>query len=478
MIDINDVRRKSVRGVISYAFRTLALQAVGFVATVLLGYYLTPADFGIYFIVTSAVSLLTFLSDVGLAAALVQKKDQPTIDDLRTTFTVQQGLAFVIFGLTIALTPIWRMQKGISGDGLMLLYALGFSFVLASLKTIPSILLERKLEFSKLVFPQIIENVLFYGIAVVLAAQGFGVRSYTYAVLARSIVGVAVIYAIQRWPIGLALSRNSLHSLLKFGAKFQLNDFLARIKDDLFVVVLARFLDPTQMGYVSWAKRWSLFPYQFSVNSIMSVTFPTFSRLQEHPEKLKRAIEKSLYFITLVIFPVLVGLSVLALPMTAIIPKYAKWQPAIPSLYFFCMNVAFAAVSSPLTNTLNAIGKINSTLKLMVMWTILTWTITPIGVYFFSFTGVAVASALIAGTSFITIQMVKKFVKIEAWDQLWRQGVASAVMAGILLLGLSYWERSFVWMFAGGIIGVLSYGIALFVVGRKKLLFELGTLRT
>ncbi len=477
MLNIDDVRRKSVRGVISYAVRTVALQAIGFVATVLLGYFLTPADFGIYFIVTSAVGLLTFLSDVGLAAALVQKKEQPTTDELRTTFTVQQTLACAIFGLTIALTPIWKMQNGLHGDGLWLLYALGFSFVMASFKTIPSILLERKLEFSKLVFPQILENIVFYGIAVVLASRGFGVMSYTYAVLARSIVGVISIYIIQSWPIGFALSQKALKGLLKYGMKFQLNDFLARIKDDLFIVVLARFLDPSQMGYVSWAKRWSLFPYQFSVNSIMSVTFPTFSRLQDHPEKLKRAIEKSIYFITLVIFPILVGLSVLAFPMTELIPKYAKWQPAIPSLYFFCLNVAFAAISSPLINTMNAIGKINSTLKLMIMWTVLTWTVTPVAVYMFSYTGVAIASAVIAASSYATIWMVKKYVKIEAVDQIWRQAVASIMMGGVLVWGLPYWERSFTWMGVGVAVGSFVYLGACLTLGYKKLMFELNTLR-
>lgn len=477
MLNIEDVRRKSVRGVVSYAFRTIALQAIGFVATVLLGYYLTPEDFGIYFIVTAAVGLLTFLSDIGLAAALVQKKEQPTIDELRTTFTVQQGLALFIFGLTVVLTPIWKLQNGLQGDGLWLLYALGFSFVMASFKTIPSILLERKLEFSKLVFPQILENIVFYGIAVTLASQGFGVMSYTYAVVARSVVGVVAIYMIQSWPIGVALSKHALKGLLKYGMKFQLNDFLARIKDDLFVVVLARFLEPSQMGYVSWAKRWSLFPYQFSVNSIMSVTFPTFSRLQDNPEKLKRAIEKSMYFITLVIFPILVGLSVLAFPMTEIIPKYAKWQPAIPSLYFFCINVAFAAISSPLINTMNAIGKINSTLKLMMMWTVLTWTLTPVAVYLFSFTGVAIASAVIAASSYATVWMVKKYVKIVALDQIWRQAVASMLMGGVLVWGLPYWERSFVWMGVGVVVGMIVYIVGCFALGYKKLLFELHTLR-
>ncbi|HZZ99022.1 MAG TPA: oligosaccharide flippase family protein, partial [Candidatus Saccharimonadia bacterium] len=229
MIDIDEIRHRSVKGVISYAFRTLALQLIGFVATVLLGYYLSPADFGIYFVVSAVIGFFTFLSDIGLAAALVQKKEPPTLEELRTSFTIQQLLACTIFVLILILSPIFRSQNHLSQDGVMLMYALGFSFILVSFKTIPSILLERQLRFDKLVLPQIFENLIFYAIAIALAAHGYGVRSYTYAVLARSVIGIIVIYSIQRWPIGFAFGKNSLRGLLKYGAKFQLNDLLARV---------------------------------------------------------------------------------------------------------------------------------------------------------------------------------------------------------------------------------------------------------
>lgn len=477
MIDIQEVKHRSVKGVVSYALRTLALQAIGFVATVLLGYYLSPADFGIYFIVTAVIGLFTFLSDIGLAAALVQKKEEPTIEELRTTFTVQQCLAVMIFVFILLLTPVWKSQNHLSNNGLELLYALGFSFILASLKTIPSILLERKLAFDKLVIPQIAENLVFYTIAVILAAKGYGVRSYTYAVIARGIIGVLIVYLLQQWPIGFALAKSALKGLLKFGAKFQINDFLARIKDDLFIVILARFVDPTQMGYISWAKRWSLFPYQFSVNSVMSITFPTFARLQDHPEHLKRAVEKTLFFIALIIFPVLVGLSVVALPFTEVIPKYDKWVPALPSLYFFCLNIAFAAVANPLINTLNAIGKINKTLKLMVFWTALTWTLTPLMVLWFSFTGVAIASAVVAASSLLTVILLKKYIPISFFDQLWRQATASLIM-GVVLFGLqSYLKGSYLSLFAGIFAGALVYAAILALLGWKKVILEFRSLR-
>lgn len=476
-MQINEVKRRSVRGVMSYILRTGFLYGVSIVATGLLGVYLSPSDFGVYFIVTSLIGLFTFMSDVGLAATLIQKKEEPSIKELRTTFTVQQVLAVIIVGLIVGLTPVWKNYAKLTNEGLWLLYALSFSFILASLKTIPSILLERKLHFDKLIIPQIAENIVFYSLAVYLAKLGMGVTSYTIAVLARSIIGVVIIYLIQRWRIGFYWSKDIFKRLLSFGAKFQLNDLLARIKDDLFVVVLAKFLSPADMGLIGWAKKWSMFPYQLSVNSVVAVTFPTYSRLQHDKQLLGKAVNKSIFFISLLIFPILAGMVALSYPLTNVVSQYQKWQPAIASLLFFAINVAWSAVSTPLTNTLNAIGEISKTLKLMVFWTVATWIITPICIFLFRATGVAVASAIIGSSSFITVLMVKKILPINFGENVWRQLVSSLIMFAAVDLLRPVWSKSFAHLFLGALFGAMIYGLCILIFGYNKLVSEINSLR-
>jgi O-antigen/teichoic acid export membrane protein len=477
MSDIDELKRRSISGVVSYGLRTAVLYVIAVVATGLLGIYLDPAEFGVYYVVLSVIGIFTFLSDVGLAAALIQKKTEPTIEDLRTTFTVQQILAFTIFALAIGLTPLWRRWTFLDTEGLKLLYALAFSFVLASFKTIPSILLERKLEFNKLVIPQIVEQVLFYTIAVYLAAKGYGVASFTLAVLVRSISGVGVIYLIQSWPIGFALVKKSLAELLHFGVKFQANDFLARLKDDLFIVVLAKFIPAHEMGYLGWAKRWSMFPYQFSVNNVVAITFPTYSRLQEHTDLLKRAVEKSLYFIGLVIFPILAGMSIMAFPLTILIPEYEKWQPAVPLLYFFCINIAFAAIANPIINTLNAIGKISWTLRIMTVMTAMTWVATPVAYLLVGINGVAMVSAMVAGISLISYWWLRQVVSLNIWPQLWGSLAATILLIGFLIAGYEFWSWSWLWFGTGIFVGGGVYVLTIVLVQRQKLISELKSLR-
>jgi O-antigen/teichoic acid export membrane protein len=474
---LSEIKRRSVRGAVSFIARTALLQGIGLASMLVLGAYLSEVDFGIYGFVTQIIGLLIFFSDVGLAAALVQKKDQPTLTDYRTAFTIQQILSWIIVGIVCLILATGLVQEKTGDVGAWILVALAISFPLASFKTISSIMLERELQFSKLVIPQIIEQLVFHGILIFLAIQEYGAMAYAYAITARSVLGSLSMWLIQPWSLGLSLNKTSIKGLLGFGAKFQLNDFLARIKDQLFFLVLGGVMPLNEFGYIQWSKIWSMYPYNLTVQNVMAITFPTFARLQGNKIALQKAIEKTLFFISLAIFPLIAGMSVFIWPLTQVVDKYDKWEPAVMTFIYFTLSIGWAAISTPLTNTLNALGKINTTLKLMSLWTILTWVITPIALWQFGYEGVALAALIISFTSFLPIVYVKKIVPIRVWDQVWRQLAASLVMVGVGVVGLSYWSQNLYWFIAGMVITGSVYGIALMVIGWRKVLAEVASLR-
>lgn len=475
--EIETIKKKSVKGVISFFLRTLLLQGIGLVSAFVLSAFLSPEDFGIFGIVTQIIALLVFFSDIGLAASLIQKKEKPTPDDYKTAFSIQLLLALFIFLVVIVIIKLGFFEAKIGSQGVLVLFALGVSFPLATFKTIPSIILERKLDFNKLVLPQIFEQLVFHSILIVLAWKGFGVRSYFYAILARSLIGLVVMQILQPWLPRIKINKKSLKGLLGFGFKFQLNDFLARIKDQLYFLALGAFLPLKDFGYLQWAKNWSMYPYNLTVQNVMSITFPTFSRLQTHKDLLKKAIEKSIYFIALFIFPILVGMSVFIYPLTELVDKYQKWQPALFSFVLFSLSVAWSAISTPLINSLNAIGKINQTLKLMVMWTVLTWVSTPVLVWRFGFNGVAIAAFFISFTSIFSVLMTKKYIAVEIIKNIWPQLLASLLMAIFGFCGIKYWSTSYLHFFVGGISSVLIYFATFFAFSKERFLREMRSLK-
>lgn len=468
-LDLNLVKKKSISGIIALTSRTFILQIVAFAATFLLTVFLNPAIFGVFYVVSAIISFLSYFSDIGLAAALIQKKEELSREDLTTTFTIQQ----VLVVLTVALALIFSSQVAVfyrlDNNGLWLFRALVFSFFLSSLKTIPSVVLERKLDFQKLVVPQILETLGFYLVAVVLAWKGMGIVSFTWAVIVRAVVGLVAIYWLAPWHISLGLSPAVARKLLRFGLPFQLNSLLALVKDDLLTVFLGKVLPFAQVGYIGWAKKWAEVPLRLIMDSVVRVTFPAFSRLQHSIELLGKAIEKTLFGLALLIFPITAGLLFFVGPLVEIIPKYGKWQPALLSFYLLALGSAVSSLSVPLTNALNAVGKIKITLWLMVMWTLTTWILTLFLISLIGYNGVALALLLVTVTIIIVVALVKRITSFAFWGSIFSPLVGAFIQGSwyFFLRGNSPYSLPRLMIVA--ISGVILYTTALWFMEKNKI---------
>lgn len=468
-LDLALIRKKSVAGVLALTSRTFLLQLINFGAMFLLTIFLSPAVFGVFFIVTAAVNFLNYFADIGLAAALIQKKERLTRTDLKTTFTIQQILVIALVLLALLFSGMVANFYGLSPDGLRLLQVLIVAFFLASLKTIPSILLERRLDFHRLVVPQIAETIAFNFIAVGLAWQGFGLASFTWAVLARGVVGLVLIYWLSPWRPGLALDRSTAKKLLSFGIPFQANSLLALVKDDLLTVFLGKVLPFSQVGFIGWAQKWANMPLRFIMDSVTKVTFPTYSRVQDNLTALKAGIEKALFAVCLLTFPALVGMALLAAPLVQLLPRYLKWQPALLSLYFFAAQAALACISTTLTNSLNATGRIKTTLKLMIFWTSLTWLLTPLLIWLIGYHGVALAALLVAASVFIPVRLVKKMVDFSLTENVGKPMFAALLM-GVVIAWLKPWlSGSLTNLFCLTLLGAIIYFSLVLMLAKKSL---------
>lgn len=458
------VKKRVVSGAAILTLRTFFIQAISFFANALLTVFLGPADYGIFFLVSAVVNFLAYFGDVGFAAALIQKKDQLTKEDLRTVFTIQQTLVLLILAIVIVLTPFVQKLYHLNQQGVYLLWALAFSLFLSSLKTIPTVLLERKLEFNKWIVPQIIETILFNVTTVYFAWKGYGINSFTYGVLIRGVAGLVLTYLIQPWMPGIQFSIKSLKQLMKFGIPYQGNILLAMIKDDGMTLFLGGILGPAGVGLLGWAQKWAYAPLRFFMDQVIKVTFPAFSRLQDNKEELSKAVTKSIFFICLLVFPSLVGLSLVAPSLVLIIPKYIKWSPALFALSAISVTSALAAVTTPLTNTLSAIGKIGMTFKFMIMWTILTWVLVPILAISYGVSGAAVGFALVGLSSLIAIYLASKYIEVNYLQSVGKPFVAATVMGFLVIAVKSLIPVSVTQLILMITAGVVSYAIVILLI--------------
>lgn len=431
-MDLQVINKRLISGFLSLTFSQALLLAINFITiNIVLARILPVGVIGIFNIGNTILSIFTFFSDIGLAASLIQKKNISE-DDLKSTFFIQEILAILIT------TSLWFSASffahffNLNQEGVWLIRALAVSFMLTSLKVIPSVILERQLKFVPLVMVNLAETILYNGTLIMLSYLDFLLGAFSWAAIARSLVGVVAIYLLAPWKPGISFSKSSLKGLLQFGLPFQANNILALIKDRLVPLIIASIIGPIGVGFVTWSQNLALLPVLL-VSNLIRLTFPTFSRLQDQKPLLKHFLERAVFLTSFFSFPLIFGLVSIAPSLIEHVVT-DKWKPALPLIYLFSINTFWATISTTFTNFLNAIGKIKITLKLMVMWTLLTWILSPVLALLYGFIGVGVASAIISFTSIVAIVITQRAVKINLIANTYQPFLASVATSLITFM--------------------------------------------
>jgi O-antigen/teichoic acid export membrane protein len=465
------LKKRTVISTISLFFQSGYSATLGIVANLVLTILLSPKIFGIYITVLSIISLLNYFSDVGLAASLIQKKEIDE-DDVKTAFTSQQLLIISLIVIGYFFTSFVKNFYQLPREGIYLYWALLFSFFLSSLKTIPSVFLERKIEYQKIVLVQIVENTVFYLTVIFFALARFGLLSFVFAVLFRAIVGLILIYSISFWFPKVGISFSHLRELLSFGLPFQASSFLALFKDDLITLYLGKVLGFEGLGYIGWAKKWAEAPMRIVMDNLSRVLFPLISRLQHNKEKISRLVEKILNYQTMLLAPTISGLALTMNLLVFLIPKYNKWQPALPLFYLFCLSALFSSYSTPFINLFNALGKVKISFSFMIFWTVSTWILTTLLTRFFGFYGFPITQVVLSATFVLVVYQAKKLISFNFLKPIYQPLITAFLMSLVVFLLVSFTPASLFNLIVIIFLAAIIYFVLLLILFKINLINE------
>ncbi len=472
------IKDKAIKGTITLTGQRIIVKAIDALGIIFLARLLTETDFGIFGIINFIVfTLFGFLSDVGLGASLIQKKTALKKDDMATVFTVQVALVFIINILIWLLSPTLIRLYQLSWSQIWLLRATGFCLLIICFKTIPSALLQRDLLYQKLLIPEVAETIGYNLVAVIMAISGFGVWSLTTALLIRTFLGAIILGFISPWPISWTINKKSLKELLKFGVPYQANSLLALLKDNLTPTIIAFFYGPAAVGFINIAQSIAAKPMEVT-NIVNRVVFPTFAKIQDDKKRVGIWLEKGVRLMAYVYLPLVFGLLVSARPVLRLVyaAKSDKWLPALPALYPFLIGAIPVVFTTTATNVLFSLGKSKIVLRLMVIYTILTWGVGLPLIIRLGFEGIAWAGVVVGLVSVVLVikNLRKAGVPFSLAKTLKVPTLASALMAAILwwpMANLINQQLSSLifWVIIGGVI----YLGCLFLILRGKIKEEL-----
>ena len=391
------LKQKTIKGLFWSGTSQAGKQISQFIITAILARLLSPDDFGLLAMATVFVNFVSIFSEMGVSSALIQKQD--THD--RHYYSAFWLNVVVGLGLTILFISISPLIAAFYKKPQLtyILSALSVNFFLSSFVIIQQTLLTKEMDFKKLA----IRNtgaVIFAGIVgIFLAYKGFGVWSLVFQSIVFSISDVILLWSVSPWRPKFQFATSDIKDIFHFSANltgFNIVNYFARNIDQLLI---GKFLGTRPLGYYSLAYKIMLYPLQNISWVISKVMFPAFSKIQDNPEKIRNAYLIMVKFVSLIAFPLMALIFVIA-PEFVRIFFGAKWENVIILIRIFCICGLVQSIGTLNGTIYLSKGHSDIQFKLQVLATIVV-TIAVISGMRWGVVGVA---------SFYTIQTFAWFV--------------------------------------------------------------------
>ena len=358
---------------------------------------LTPEVFGLYAILSFVITLGVRFSELGLGAALIQRRELDAAEGLGAAFTATLALALLLGAAIAAAGPLVARWPGVSDDVTAPLRWLALLVILSALRMPAAVLLERRLAYLPLTIAETADTVAFNTVAVAAALAGAGLWSFVIGALAARAVNVAIVWSVTRWRPDLHWRWSELAPVLKFGILFQ-GSLLINIAGDsvvpLFVTAASGI---AAVGLLNWAATLAFLPLQV-VTIAGRVLFPALSSLQADAGRFAGAAERALNRVTTVLYPAAALLLAGAEPVVRLIFGEV-WVAAVPAVRCFCLSAIIGGTSTILVHALYSLGRPDLVFRLNLAGAVLLWAMTVALVPRLGFVGFAVASAVLACAS-------------------------------------------------------------------------------
>jgi O-antigen/teichoic acid export membrane protein len=340
---VDNLRKKTITSIGWSGISQALNQGFTFVISVVLARILGPKVFGLIGMITVFTGLAAIFGDLGLSAAIIQRKELEA-RHLNAAFWTNLATGASLTAMMVALSPVvaWFYKE----PALLTLTAvIGFKYVIDSLCVVQIALLNREMRFQIFAWIQIGSNIISGLVGLGLALCGMGAWSLVGQTLGVSAVTLAVSWRLGKWRPVFSFELRACKELFSFSAYVLgsgIVNYWARTLDQLIV---GRFAGPVALGIYSRAYTLMLMPLNQVSRAIGRVMFPALSAIQDDKPRAKRIYLKSISVIALITFPMMIGL--FAVSDHFILALLGdKWAGAIPVFKIFCWVGLLQSIST------------------------------------------------------------------------------------------------------------------------------------
>lgn len=413
-IDISSydlVKKSLVKNSFFLLSRQIIVYSLNLIGAIYLARLLSIEDYGLFAVISFIFILLTSFSDAGLVASLIRQKSEPSNYDYSVIFTFQLALSVLVILLFIFAVPFIVNIYHINNHDLSLFYILALSSFLSVFSLIPCTISQRNLLFNKIALFDIIQCLVFNIIVIILVNYGFGLISFSYALLLKIIISNLYIMLASPWKISLVWDWQLVKSHLEFGLHYQGVRIIALFKESFTPIFIGGVVGSVAVGYLNWINLVALFP-TMAIFLLQKMYMPYFSKFQSDNNRLSAIVGNMIWVSNFVVAPISILTILLIHPITTVIFG-EKWVEALPYFYFIWISNLFVPTASVCIGLFDAVGMSKVNFKYSLLWMLMNWSLGIPAIYLWGLMGFVISVSLTQLTNLLLYRDAIKYVQIK-----------------------------------------------------------------
>ncbi len=322
---------RAARGAVWTILSSIGGRALGVIGTLIITRYLEPEIVGEVGVATIMVMTANWVTNIGFGQYVIVRGGAETGPEVVWHATVAVlGLGVLGLGaVALFADPLTALLN--AEQAARYIPGMALAIMIRRVSLIPEKVLIRQLHFRALGIASALGEATYAATTVTFAATGHGGMSVVYGNLAQNtlmsviIIGSAGLSWLRRVPLSSARFRD----MFGFGWPLAFESIAhnaSRYWDNLAV---SRLFGTHATGLYNLAYNLADIPAIYIGEQIGVVLFPSLARLE--PERRPRALERATALLSLIIFPLAVGLGVVAQPLIELVLS-DEWQGVAPLL--------------------------------------------------------------------------------------------------------------------------------------------------
>ncbi|MEP6834592.1 MAG: lipopolysaccharide biosynthesis protein [Gemmatimonas sp.] len=351
-VDTSTMDRSLVRSMAWTGAVKWASQVLSWASTFVVARLLSPDDYGLLGMATVFLGLVTIFSEFGLGLTVVTLKDltEEQLAQLNTV-SLMIGVSCAVLVCIMAFPLGWFFK---SEQLPFVVFALSLGFIINAFRIVPAALIQRDLDFKLLALLEGAQAIVLAAAMVLLAYLGFRYWTLVLGSLMGSLMVTLFTLRFRRVHFKKP-RRETLAKPLEFTKHQIVGNLSWYAYSNADFLMAGRLLGETQLGVYTMA--WSLaLTIPEKVTAMVTRVIPAyFASIQNDAQALRRYLVRLTEFISLVTFPVLLGLALVADDFVAL-ALGDRWTAVIGPLRILAIYAAYDSAVGLFSRVLNVTG--------------------------------------------------------------------------------------------------------------------------